>query len=159
MDKPGISVQYDKDTGHLKKIEIDQNKNGRMDTWSYWDATRLYRIEIDKDEDGRIERWEHFGAASNTVIERLGSSSRDDGIEDTWTYPDPASPLLIAKVETDTDRDGQIDKREILAAPPGDPGRRVLSVVELDLDKAGQPARRLYYNADGSFDRMEALRP
>ena len=159
VDKPGISVQYDDKTGHLKKIEIDQNKNGRMDTWSYWDATRLDRIEIDKDEDGKIERWEHFGPKSNTQVISVGSSSKDDGVEDTWTYPEAENSPVTGRVETDTDRDGHVDRREIYAASSKSPGARVISIVELDLDKAGQPSKRLYYNPDGSFDRMETLRP
>jgi len=155
VDKPGVSVQYDKDTGHLRKIEIDQNKNGRMDTWSYWDGARLDRIEIDKDEDGKIERWEHFGPDSNTRVVRVGSSSRDDGVEDTWTYPAADDPLAVGRVETDTDRDGRIDKRETYTRSATDPGRRTLSMVETGIDASGKAERTLYYRPDGSFDRIE----
>ncbi len=148
-------VQYDDKTGRLKRIEIDQNKNGRIDTWSYWDATRVHRIEVDKDEDGRIERWEHYDEHNKMI--RVGSSSRDDAIEDTWTYPDDKG--FLARVETDTDRDGVIDKRETFVPKPGAPDGPVLSMVELGLDKAGNASRRLYYRPDGSFDRAETVKP
>ncbi|MEO8680206.1 MAG: hypothetical protein ABI665_14240 [Vicinamibacterales bacterium] len=149
IEKPGMMAQYDEKTGRLKKINIDQNKNGRIDTWSYWDATKVILIEIDKDEDGKVERWEHYDGAGNTLT-RVGSSSKGDGVEDTWTYPDESGQL--SRVETDTDRDGSVDKRETYVAGPGG---RVISMVELEIDKSGVAARRLYYRPDGSFDRSE----
>jgi len=152
--KEGVA-KYDPKTGRLKRLDADTNKNGRMETFSYWDATRLFRIEIDGDEDGKIDRWEHYDA--NNKMTRVGSSSKDDEVEDTWTYPDANG--FLARVETDVDRDGAIDKREIYAPKPGAPEGRVLSIVELDLDQAGQPRRRLHYRADGSFEKTEAVRP
>ena len=154
VKKDTVYAKYDAKTGRLQKIDIDQDKNGRMDTFSYWDGTRLDRIEVDKDEDGKIDRWEHYG--ENKKMTSVGESSRGDGVEDTWTYPDEQG--LLARVETDTDRDGVVDKREIYVPRPGAPLERVLSIVEFDLDKSGQPARRLHYKADGSFEKTEVLR-
>src|SRR5215213_320258 len=151
--KEGVA-KYDPKTGRLKKIDIDQNKNGRIETFSYWDATRLILIEVDKDEDGKIDRWEHYG--DQNKLASVGSSSKDDEVEDTWTYPDGSG--FLARVETDTNRDGVVDKREIFIPRDGAPDGRVLSIVELELDKSGQPARRLHYRADGSFERSEVLR-
>lgn len=136
VEAPGIVVRYDDKTGRMKKVDIDQDKNGRFDTWSYWDATRLIRIEIDKDEDGRIERWEHFD--ERRTLTKIGSSSRDDAIEDTWTYPNGKG--FLSRVETDSDRDGSIDKRETFLPAADAPQGRVLSVVELELDRSGPPA-------------------
>jgi hypothetical protein len=153
IEAPGIVVQYDDKTGRMKKVDMDQDKNGRFDTWSYWDATRLIKIEIDKDEDGRIERWEYFD--EQRKLTKIGSSSRDDAIEDTWTYPDDKG--FLARVETDTDRDGTIDKRETFVPSAGNAGR-ILSMVELGLDKAGRPSQRLYYGPDGTFDRAEIVK-
>ena len=152
--KEGVA-KYDPKTGRLKRIDADANKNGRIETFSYWDATRIIRIEIDHDEDGKIDRWEHYDDTNR--LTRIGSSSGDDQVEDTWAYPD--SHGFLAKVETDGDRDGAIDKREIYRQNPSAPKGRVLSVVELGLDRAGNPSRRLYYRPDGSFDRSETLRP
>lgn len=152
--KEGVA-KYDPKSGRLKTLDADINKNGRMEIFSFWDATRLIRIEIDRDEDGKIDRWEHYDEKNKMT--RVGSSSKDDEVEDTWTYPDASG--FLGRVETDSDRDGAIDKREIYAPRPGVPEGRVLSIVELDLDKAGRPGRRLYYRADGSFEKTEALPP
>ena len=146
-------AKYDSKTGKLQRLDADQNKNGRMDTFSYWDGSRVLRIEIDKDEDGRIDRWEHYG--TDNKLESVGSSSRDDQVEDTWAYPD--STGFLSRVETDTDRDGQIDRRETFVPRPGISDGRVLSMVETGLNQSGTPSRRLYYRADGSFDRSETV--
>ena len=155
VERPGIAAQYDQKTGRLSRIEMDQNKDGRMETVSFWDGTRIERIEVDRDEDGRVDRWEHYGPGNKMT--KVGTSRRDDAVEDTWAYPDERGFLF--KVESDTDRDGVIDKRETFAPRPGAPDSRVLTVVELGLDKAGRASRRLYYKADGSFDRSVVERP
>jgi hypothetical protein len=147
-------AKYDPKTGRLSRIDIDHNKDGRIETFSHWDGARVLRIEIDADRDGRIERWEHYG--ENNRLSRVGSSTRDDGIEDTWTYPDGDGRL--ARVDTDLNRDGVVDKRETFTAGAAAPERRVLSVVELDMGEDGRPTRRLHYAADGTFQRAEVLR-
>jgi hypothetical protein len=151
--KEGVAT-YDPKTGRLKRIDADTDKNGRLETFSYWDATRVIRIEIDRDEDGKVDRWEHYDEKNQ--LTRVGSSQRDDQIEDTWTYPDASG--FLAKVEFDLDRDGAIDKRETYVQAPSTPTGRVLSVVDMGLNQAGHPARRLYYHPDGTFARSEALR-
>ena len=151
--KEGVA-KYDPATGRLKRIDADTNKNGKLETFSFWDGSRVIRIEIDGDEDGKIDRWEHYADANK--IARIGSSSRDDQVEDTWTYPNEDG--LLGRVEFDTDRDGVIDKREIYTASVTEPNGRVLSVVELELDKAGTPRRRLYYGSGGKFERSEIVR-
>jgi hypothetical protein len=148
-----VRAKYDPNSGKLRRIDVDQDKNGRMETFSYWDGTRLVLIEIDKDENGKIDRWEHHSAQNK--LERVGSSSRGDGVEDTWAYPDERG--FLARVETDTDRDGAVDKREIFVPRPGTPDGRVLAIVELDLDRSGKPAQRLFYRPDGSFEKSEVL--
>lgn len=151
--KEGVA-KYDPKTGRLKRVDADINKNSRIETFSYWDATRVIRIEVDRDEDGKIDRWEHYDA--NNKMTRVGSSSKDDEVEDTWTYPDASG--FLAKVETDTDRDGRIDKRETYVQNPSASHGRVLAIVELGLNQNGQATRRLHYHPDGSFDRAEIVR-
>jgi hypothetical protein len=152
--KEGVA-KYDPKTGKLTKLDFDQNKNGRMDSFSYMDGTRMIRIEMDQDEDGKIDKWEYYDA--NNKIEKVGSSSRDDEVQDTFAYPDAEG--FLARVEFDTDRDGAIDKRELFVPRPTNPKERVISIMEYEFDKTGQPGRRLYYRPDGSFDRSEKLRP
>lgn len=151
--KEGVA-KYDPKTGRLQKLDFDQNKNGRMDSFSFMDATRVIRIEMDQDEDGKIDRWEHYDA--NNKIERVGTSSRDDEVQDTFAYPDANG--FLARVEFDTDRDGNIDKREFYVLKPGSDDLRVLQFVEHKFDKAGQPGIRLHYRTDGSFEKSEVLR-
>lgn len=147
-------AKYDPKTGRLSRIDIDHNKDGRIETFSYWDGARVIRIEIDADSDGRIDRWEHYD--QDNRLTRVGSSTRDDGIEDTWTYP--GADGRLERVDTDLNRDGLVDKRETFTAGPTASERRVLSVVELDMDEDGRPGRRLHYTADGAFQRAEVLR-
>lgn len=137
-----------------ERRESDSNRNGRNDTFTYWEGFQVVRIEIDRDEDGKIDTWEHYDANSKLV--RIGSSSRDDATADTWSYPDQSG--LLQRVEFDADRDGKIDKRELYTPRPESPHQRVVSVVELEIDAAGKPRRRIYYRADGSFDRSELVR-
>jgi hypothetical protein len=151
--KDGVA-KYDPKTGRLQHIDIDRNKDGRIETFSYWDASRVIRIEIDRDGDNRIDRWEHYDG--NNKLASVGSSRRDDGIEDTWTYPGADGGL--ARVENDTDRDGFVDQRETFTAEAVASGARVLAVVDLDLDRNGTPRRRLLYGPDGTFQRAEVLR-
>lgn len=150
--KDGVA-KYDPKTGRLSRLDIDHNKDGRIETFSYWDGPSVLRIEIDSDGDGRIDRWEHYGEGNR--LERVGSSRVDDGTEDTWTYPDAAGNL--ARVDTDTDRDGIVDKRETFSVPPGSRAA-VLSRVDLDVDADGHPRRRLHYAADGSLLKADVLR-
>ena len=150
VGKEGVA-KYDPKTGRLLRIDIDQDKDGRIETFSYWDAARVHRIEIDSDHDGRIDRWEHYDV--HNILARVGSSRLDDGIEDTWAYPNREGEL--ERVESDSDRDGVIDKRESFTA--GGPSTRVLSVVEFDLDQSGKAGRRLVYGPDGTFRRVEVL--
>lgn len=134
--------------------EADKNRNGRAETFTYWDGFDVVRIEIDQDEDGKVDRWQHYDDYSKLV--RIGSSSRDDAIEDTWAYPDDNG--VNVRVEHDTDRDGRIDKREIFTPRPESPKQGTLSIVELEFDAAGNPGRRMHYRTDGTFERSEVLR-
>lgn len=151
--KDGVA-KYDPASGRLNRLDIDHNRDGNIETFSFWDGARILRIEIDADSDGRIDRWEHYGDGNR--LERVGSSHRDDGIEDTWTYAGEDGEL--SKVETDTDRDGAIDKREVFTRHPERPSERVLAKVDLAIDRDGTVGRRLYYAPDGTFQRAEILR-
>jgi len=153
IDRPGVTAEYDNKSGRLKRMDADLDKDGRVETFSYWDGTTLQRIEIDRDGDGKIDRWEHYGAGNAMVS--VGTSSAGDGVEDTWSYADAG---LLAKVESDTNRDGVVDKRETFGPGNASPSQRVLRTVELDIDNSGRPAVRLWYRPDGSFERSEKVR-
>ena len=75
---------YDTYSGRLIQLSADQNGDGQIDQWTYLEGNRPLRGEADADGDGRIDRWEYFDA--NAQLTRVGTSSLNDGIEDTWTY-------------------------------------------------------------------------
>ena len=154
IDKGNFKAQYDPKNGHLKRLEADTNNNGRIDSWTYMDGTRIDRIEIDRDEDGKIDRWEHYTDGKLTSV---GSSTRGDGVEDEWAYQSPGG--FLERIETDTDRDGKIDKWEVYDPPHTPGGPPILRSVSSEPDAAGKPTFRLLYKPDGSFDRSEHPTP
>jgi hypothetical protein len=100
---------YDAFTGRLIQLNADQNGDGRFDQWTYLAGGQPIRGEADTDDDGRVDRWEYFDAAATLTL--IGTSSRGDGVEDTWTYPAP-SPDGETQVVTSRRRDRAVDHRE-----------------------------------------------
>ncbi|HEX8030354.1 MAG TPA: hypothetical protein VF491_17890, partial [Vicinamibacterales bacterium] len=127
-----VSPSYDAFSGHLIQLSADQDGDGRIDQWTYLDGTRPLRGEKDSDRDGRIDRWEYFGPGGELVS--VGTSRRNDGVEDTWTWVERVN--VEGRVDVSSTRDRHIDRREYFV---GD----VLSRVELDT------------NADGRIDRWD----
>src|SRR6185503_3063685 len=82
-----IEPVYDKQTGKLQLLKYDSNGDGKVDTWSYMDGTKVLRIEVDKDEDGKLDRWEYYDA--DQKVEKTGMSRANDGKEDAWEYAGP----------------------------------------------------------------------
>lgn len=69
--------------------------------------------------------------------------------------PTRAPAVPSGAIETDTDRDGKVDKWEQFD-PPGKPGGPpILRVVSLDPGNTGKTTLRLHYRADGTFERTE----
>ena len=161
---------YDTFTGRLLQLSADQNGDGRLDQWTYLDGARVFRGEADADGDGRIDRWEYFDSSSQLVT--VGTSSRNDGIEDTWTIVNATNGEN--RVDTSVARDRHIDRREYYVAGSlvrvefdtnGD-GRidrwdryekNVLREVQFDTTfTATRANRRLLYDAQGHFSGAEA---
>jgi hypothetical protein len=124
---------YDPFTGKLVRLAADQDGNGRAEQWTYMDGNQPLRGEADLDDDGRIDRWEYFDAQSALVL--IGTASRGDGVEDTWTWPaatrdgemhtavsrrrdrhrdrhEYLRDNVLVRAEEDTNGDGRIDKWE-----------------------------------------------
>lgn len=162
-ESTNIEPVYDKLTGNLQLLKYDSNGNGKVDTWSYMDGTRVLRIEIDKDEDGKLDRWEYYGA--DQKLEKTGTSRANDGKEDAWLYTGPDG--AIARIDVSTKRDGKVTRTEhyekdtlVRAEEDSDEdgkpdkwetyeGGRLASVA-FDTIHRGTPDRRLVYGADGS---------
>jgi len=169
---PARSVvpSYDDYTRRLLQLSADQNGDGRIDQWTYLDGNRPLRGEADTDADGRIDRWEYFDADGR--LSMVGSSSRGDGVEDTWSsttataagetqiarssrrdrvhdrleyYKGPA----LVRTEDDTNEDGLIDKWDRYDGT-------VLREVAFDMTfSKGRPDRRTAYDARGQFIGVE----
>ena len=161
---------YDDFTGRLVQLSADQDGDGRLDQWTYLDGNRPYRGEADTNGDGRIDRWEYFDERAGLLM--VGSSSGDDGIEDTWTWVAPVDgesrvwrsrrrdrffdrreyykAAELTRAEEDTDGDGEIDRWDRYE-------NNVLREAAFDttLDR-GKPNRRLLYDVDGQFVALEA---
>jgi hypothetical protein len=165
-----ITPEYDKATGKLTLLKYDSNKNGKVDTWSYMNGSRVVRIEIDKDEDGKIDRWEYYGA--DQQLEKVGFSRMNDGKEDAWSYAGPDG--AVVRIDVSTRRDGKVSRVEhyqnaVLASAEEDSdgdgafdkwetyqGDR-LATVAFDTAHRGKPNRRLVYSVDGTV-RVEVDR-
>jgi hypothetical protein len=154
-----IEPEYDPKTGKLRLLKYDADGDGRVDTWSYMDGTRVVRIEIDKDEDGKIDRWEYYG--ENQKLEKVGFSRLNDGKEDAWSYAGPDGS--IDRIEVSTHRDGKVDRIEhykndrlVSAEEDTDGDGKIdkwetydgdrLASVAFDTSHRGTPDRRLTYD-------------
>ncbi len=156
---------YDPLSGRLVQLAADQNGDGRLDQWTYVDGNRALRGESDTDADGKIDRWEYFDAEAVLVL--IGTSSRGDGIEDTWTRPQSTTDGeqhvsisrlrdrhadrqeyskggVVVRAEEDTNADGRIDKWERFDAA---------GLREAAFDTSfvtGRPDRRVVYDTKGN---------
>lgn len=102
---------YDVRSRRLVRLDWDADGNGRIDQRTYFTGTAAVRTEVDSNDDGRVDRWEYVDTAA--TVTHVGSSSANDGVEDTWTYA--ASDNGEVRVERAQYRDRVIDRREFLA--------------------------------------------
>lgn len=166
-----IVPSYDPFTSRLVQMSADQNGDGRIDQWTFLDGNRPLRGEADTDGDGRIDRWEYFDTGS--VLVSVGTSSLNDGIEDTWTFVAPTvrgetrivrsrnrdrqwdrieffRGIELVRSEDDTNGDGQPDRWDRYEG-------NVLREAAFDTTlRRGRPNRRLVYDAAGRFAAIEA---
>jgi hypothetical protein len=166
-----IVPSYDPFTSRLVQMSADQNGDGQVDQWTFLDGNRPLRGEADTDGDGRIDRWEYFDTGS--VLVSVGTSSLNDGIEDTWTFAAP-NAQGETRVVRSRNRDRQWDRVEFFRGTElvrteddanGD-GRadrwdryegKVLREAAFDTTlRRGRPDRRLQYDGAGQFVAIEA---
>ena len=160
---------YDAFSGRLVQLSADQDGDREVDQWTYLDGNRPLRGEADTDGDGRVDRWEYFDA--NARLLRVGTSSRNDGVEDSWAYAQAVDGE--SRVDRSRNRDRSVDRREFFKGDVmtraeedtnGD-GRidrwdryegGVLRDASFDTSFAiGRPDRRLVYDAQGKFIAVE----
>jgi len=163
-----VQPSYDDFTRRLIRLAADHSGDGRADQWTYLDGNRTLRGEADTDADERIDRWEYFGV--NGELTAVGTSSLNDGVEDTWSIPAADGEAHIARssrrdrmmdrheyrrgdtlvrVEEDTNFDGRIDKWDRYEGS-------VLREVAFDMTfSRGRADRRASYDARGRFTGVE----
>lgn len=147
-----VQATYDKKTGKLGLLTINDNKDGKAAIYSYMDGTKFLRIEIDNDKDGKIDRWEYYG--QDQKLQKAGFSRANDGKVDAWAYQAPDGS--IGKVEVSTHRDGKIDRTEFYE-------KGVLERAEVDSDGDGRADKwETYANgalATVAFDTKHTGKP
>lgn len=160
---------YEVSSRRLVRLDSDLNGDGRVEQRTYLDGTTPFRTELDADGDGRIDRWEYVDARAQVV--KVGSSSRNDGIEDQWIYTaeengerrversSERTPRVdrrefyrgetLVRVEEDTNQDGSPDKWETYD------GGALREVAYDAVGDRGRPDRRVVYDAQGRYLRLE----
>lgn len=169
-DVAAPTPNYDAATRRLIRLDVDTDRDGRIDTRTYLDGNRPLRTEVDADRDGRVDRWEWLDEAGQLV--RVGTSSANDGVVDTWTLavgPDGTQVVelsrwrdgrvdrrehfrdaVLDRAEEDASGDGRVDKWELWEAG-------ALRRVEFDTTfRAGRPDRRFQYDEAGQLVLFEA---
>jgi hypothetical protein len=177
---PGDSprAEYDPRTGRLSRLSFDLNKNGKNDSVSYMDGTRILRVELDLDENGKTERWDFY--KPDGALDKVGFASKDDGVMDSEAFYTADGQLQRIEISTkrngrfdrvefyernvltqsqdDTNGDGKPDKwdfytprREHAAGEPA----YAITATEFDDSKSGHPERRFTYAANGAVARVD----
>jgi hypothetical protein len=183
--KATTQASYDLQTGKLAEITYDQNKNGKIDTWTKMNGALPVSSRLDTNEDGKLDRWETYGPD--------GKLTKVD-FERAPT-PDPANPtsLYIGKPNATAfmAADGSIERIEYFEVSATGlrevvlrefySGAKVLTRTEEDTDgdglldifqtfvdgvlrttefdekkpRDGKPDRRMTYSAEGALVLVE----
>ncbi len=172
-------AEYDETTGRLREIVFDANKNGKNDTVSYMDGTRIVRIELDLDENGKVERWDFY--RPDGKLDKVGLASQNDGVMDSQAFYTAGGELqrieistkrdsrfdrtefyeknVLVRSQDDANGDGRPDKWDEYTArpdhPPGEPAYAITATA-FDDSGSGRPERRFVYGPNGSIARVEA---
>ena len=162
-----VTAVYDAG-GAIRRIDYDTDRDGRIDMRAYLLNGRTVRIEADGNGDGVVDRWEYYGA--NGSLDRLGTSSESDGVEDTWVVQSGDQMRVdistrrdgvadrhelhehgtLLRAEQDTNRDGRIDQWQRF-----EHGKLRELLIDTTL-ASGEPNRRLVYTENGVLERVES---
>ena len=135
--------------GRAKRAEIDSDFDGRIDTWTFFEADgkTIGRQEVDATGDGKKDRWiQYRGGRPATQLEDKNS----DGKPDATLYYKDGQPK---RLEEDTSFDGKTDRWVDYAA--GEP-----VVIEDDTHHDGKPDVRAEFAPDGAklVERQDTTR-
>ena len=166
-ERDRISPVYDA-AGTIRRLDYDTNRDGQTDMRAYLENGRTVRIEADGNADGVVDRWEYYTADGQ--LERLGTSSESDGVEDTWvvetgnqmrvdlaTRRDGVADRhefhdggVLVRAEQDTNGDGRLDQWQRFTD-----GKLRELLIDTSL-ASGRPDQRLVYGPDGSLQRVDS---
>ena len=162
-----VSPIYDA-AGTVTRLDYDRNRDGVIDMRAYLETGRTVRIEADGNADGIVDRWEYYRADGQ--LDRLGTSSESDGVEDTWvvqtgvemrvdiaTRRDGVADRhefhregVLVRTEQDTNGDGRIDQWQRFE------GGKLRELLIDTSQSSGRPDQRLVYATDGSVQRVDS---
>jgi hypothetical protein len=166
------SVKYDPVSGRLKELAFDATQNGRNDAIGFMDGTHVQRIEVDEDEDGKVDRWEFYDA--DRRLERVGVSRLRNGLVDAMAFYGQGGDVerneistrgdglfnrvefyrlgSLTRVEEDTNGDRRVDKWETYGVTPISAAGQFPPIATAAFDDCfrGTPTRRLVYRSDGT---------
>ena|SRR5436190_21485280 len=165
-----VSPVYDS-AGTIRRLDSDTDHDGRIDMHAYLFNGRTVRIELDGNGDGIVDRWEYY--QPDGQLDRIGTSSEADGIEDMWvaqrgtqmradiaTRRDGVADRhefhengALVRTEQDSNGDGRIDQWQRFEGG-------VLRELLIDTTQSsGRPDRHFVYGRDGSVQRVDSNVP
>jgi antitoxin component YwqK of YwqJK toxin-antitoxin module len=146
---------HDPGTGAIVHKQEDKDYDGKIDTWTTYEAGMPKAIEVDNDGDGRPDEWQSYdrgGRMAGREVDRYGDGTRDaffiyqgdslveekhdgdsNGAPDRIVYYESRK---IARTEEDSNKDGQMDTWTVFTDSGG---REVVGRVERDTSGDGRP--------------------
>jgi hypothetical protein len=147
LSKGAYKAFYDANS-RVARLEHDSNGDGRPDQIAHYDGSSVpRRLEVDENFDGKADRWEAYDGTGALVS--IGTSRSHGDKPDVWTFPGTSG--RTRRVELDTNGDGRVDRWQ-------DWGTGRLASEDLDIDADGKPDRRMHYDKQGRFAKLERLR-
>ena len=146
---------FDQKTGVIVRREVDQDYDGRIDTWVHYDAGITVAIERDTDGDGKIDEWQTYGRdglmasrevdrnadgtrdafyeySAGSLVEERHDGNSDGKIDRIVHYQD----RKLVQSEEDLDHDGRMDTWTYFETVGG---RSQVARVERDSNGDGKP--------------------
>lgn len=175
--KATTQASYDLQTGKLTEITYDQNKNGRIDTWTKMNGSLPLSSRLDTNEDGKLDRWETYGPDGKlTQVDFERGSPEFTGKPNATAFmaPDGTTERIeyfelsaggqrdvmlrefynsakqLLRTEEDSDGDGLMDLFQTFVDG-------ALRTTEFDEKKPldGKPDRRMTYSPEGTLVLIE----
>lgn len=160
FDVPGYVV-YDS-TGRILRLFLDENRDGNLDRWSYFqNGIEVYR-DIDSNHDKRTDQYRWMGNAGT----RWGLDKDQDGEIDEWkmiSAEEVAEEAFWAIRENDADRFRRLllDSEGLAALELGDSFQRKVaeSIREASVKFAAMTREQKSINTKTNFVHFGSSRP